>query len=75
MERGVLAGKSPISLVASCLYLVSSLSADPKPAKSIAEVAGCTEPTLRNAYRLLFKEKEILAGDLNLAKDVNTLVA
>lgn len=55
MDLGTLAGKSPISLVSSCLYFVCSLSKNPKPAKEIAEIAGCTEGTLKNAYKLLYE--------------------
>ncbi|KAI9193683.1 cyclin-like protein [Polychytrium aggregatum] len=59
-ERGVLAGKSPISLVAAALYFTSSLSASPKTAKEIAEIAGCTEATLKNAYKVLYEDRNQL---------------
>ncbi len=61
-ELGTLAGKSPISLVASCLYFVSTLSADPKSAKEIADCAGCTEATLKNAYRYLYESRHDLVN-------------
>ncbi|KAJ1339741.1 transcription initiation factor IIB [Batrachochytrium salamandrivorans] len=73
VELGTLAGKSPITLVASCLYFVSCLSTDPKPAKLIAEVAGCTESTLKNAYKLLLEVKDIIGRDLNLPHGLHTL--
>jgi transcription initiation factor TFIIB len=73
VEHGTLAGKSPISLVASCMYLVSCLSNDPRPAKSIAEVAGCTEATLKNAYRLIYQHVELLAKDLEMPKGIDSL--
>lgn len=73
VDFGTLAGKSPISLVASCLYLVSLLSNDPKSSKDIAEIAGCTEATLKNAYRLLYESREELTKDLGLPKGPDSL--
>lgn len=64
MDVGTLAGKSPISLVAACLFFVSSLSDSPKSAKEIAQRADCTEGTLKNAYRLLYEAREELMSDL-----------
>ncbi len=73
-ELGTLAGKSPISLVAACLYLVSSLSANPRSAKEIADVAGCTEATLKNAYKLLYESRnELLPADFKFSKSWSTL--
>ncbi|KAI8892713.1 cyclin-like protein, partial [Globomyces pollinis-pini] len=63
-ERGTLAGKSPISLVAACLYFVSSLSKEPKSAKNIADIAQCAESTLKNAYKSLYEEREELGKSL-----------
>jgi transcription initiation factor TFIIB len=73
MDRGTLAGKSPISLVASCLYLVSLLSNDPKSAKSVAEIAGCTEATLKNAYKLLYEDRDELVKELGMPKGIEAL--
>lgn len=67
METGALAGKSPITIVAACLYFISNLSKTPKPARDIAEIAGCTEATLKNAYRILFEQRdELLPKDVKL---------
>lgn len=65
-ERGTLAGKSPITIVAACLYFVSCLTADPCSARMIADTAQCTESTLKNAYRSLFEDREELGKDLGL---------
>ena len=73
VDHGILAGKSPITLVAACLYFVSLLSVDRKPAREIAEIAGCTEATLKNAYRLLWNNKEELGKDLVLDHKVSDL--
>ncbi|TPX64473.1 hypothetical protein SpCBS45565_g05850 [Spizellomyces sp. 'palustris'] len=72
---GTLAGKSPISIVAGCLYFVSCLSKDDemKSARDIANVAGCTEATLKNAYKLLYDAREELGKDLRMAKGLKAL--
>jgi transcription initiation factor TFIIB len=72
-DMGMLAGKSPITVVASCLYLVSCLSNDPKSARSIAEVAGCVEATLKNAYRILLEDAQELTQGLTLPKKYTDL--
>ncbi|KAI8909562.1 hypothetical protein EDD86DRAFT_275602 [Gorgonomyces haynaldii] len=73
-EKGILDGKSPISIVAASLYMVSCLSNDPQSAKSIAEVAGCTEATLKNAYRIMFPHANEFLDDLELPLPVASLV-
>jgi transcription initiation factor TFIIB len=72
-ESGILAGKSPITLVAACLFFVSSLSKDPKSAKEIAGIAGCTEATLRNAYKLLYEAKEEISTGLVMPLPISAL--
>jgi transcription initiation factor TFIIB len=72
-EDGCLAGKSPITVVAACLYFVCLLSEDPKPAKEIAETAQCSESTLKNAYKTLYEKREELGKDLKLVKDISEL--
>jgi transcription initiation factor TFIIB len=64
-ELGILAGKSPISIVAACIFLISALSKEPAAAKEIAETAGCTEGTLKNAYKTLLANREDLKGVVN----------
>ncbi|KAJ3222154.1 transcription initiation factor IIB [Clydaea vesicula] len=76
IEYGTLAGKSPISLVAACLYFVSCLSDNPTSAKDIAEVSGCTEGTLRNAYKRLYEDRVKLTSnlpDFDTAKTIDVL--
>lgn len=58
--KGILAGKSPITIVAACFFFVSQLSSDPRNAKDIAAVCGCTEATLRNSYKYLHAERHFL---------------
>lgn len=67
-EIGILAGKSPISIVAACIYMVSSLSSEPAAAKEIADTAGCTEGTLKNAYKTLFLNRTRLQAAVDKEK-------
>lgn len=72
-DIGILAGKSPISVVAACLYFITSLSSETIIAKEISDVAGCTEATLKNAYKILWENKEIIGKDLSLTKSIKDL--
>ena len=69
-ELGTLAGKSPITLVAACLFFVSSLSSNPRDTKEIAEIAGCADHTLRNAYKLLWESRGELGKVLDMQKSI-----
>ena len=55
-EREVSAGKSPMGLAASALYLASVIEGEVKTQKEIAEAAGVTEVTVRNRYKGLRAE-------------------
>ncbi|ORZ15294.1 cyclin-like protein [Absidia repens] len=59
-ELGTLAGKSPISVAAACIYLVSYLYRVPKTTRDIAHVAGVSEVTIKSAYKSLYAERENL---------------
>lgn len=67
-ELGTLAGKSPISVAAACIYLVSYLFKAPRTTKDIANVAGVSEATIKATYKTLYNEKEKLI-DLQSMKD------
>ncbi|KAI8978612.1 cyclin-like protein [Pilobolus umbonatus] len=59
-EVGTLAGKSPISIAAACIYLVSYLYRLPKSTREIAHVAGVSEATIKSAYKSLYAERDSL---------------
>lgn len=59
-ELGTLAGKSPISVAAACIYFVSYLYRTPKSTRDIAHVAGVSEVTIKSAYKSLYAERENL---------------
>ncbi|KAJ3107243.1 transcription initiation factor IIB [Phlyctochytrium planicorne] len=72
-EQGILAGKSTISVVAACLYFAICLSNTPKPAAEVAKVAGCTEATLKNSYKIIYASREMIAKDLEMPKSIDSL--
>lgn len=57
---GDLAGRSPLSVAAACIYMASSLLGNPKSAKEISQVAGVSDGTIRTAYKYLYQERERL---------------
>jgi transcription initiation factor TFIIB len=57
---GDLAGRSPLSVAAACIYMASYLLGKPKTAKEISQVAGVSDGTIRTAYKYLYQERERL---------------
>jgi len=57
---GTLAGRSPISSAAACIYMVSYLMKQPKTAKEISTIAGVSDGTIRNAYKHLYTDRNKL---------------
>jgi transcription initiation factor TFIIB len=83
-KLGILDGKSPITLVAACLLfglltsmlfssLALNLSTATKPPTEIAAACGCTEGTMKNAYRLLYERKEAIVEGITFSKAVEQL--
>ena len=57
---GALAGRSPLSAAAACIYMASLLQNNIRSPKAIAEIAGVSDSTIRNAYKDLYNDKDIL---------------
>lgn len=57
---GDLAGRSPLSIAAACIYMASYLLGKPKTPKEISLVAGVSDGTIRTAYKYLYQERERL---------------
>jgi transcription initiation factor TFIIB len=57
---GSLAGRSPLSAAAACIYFASHLMKNGKTPKEISAVAGVSDGTIRTAYKLLEAEKDKL---------------
>ncbi|MCJ1394665.1 transcription initiation factor IIB [Xylographa bjoerkii] len=73
---GALAGRSPLSAAAACIYFASHLMGYPRTAKEISLVAGVSDGTIRTSYKLLEVEKEKLIDPawLKVEKaDINNL--
>jgi len=56
MRLGSLAGRSPLSIAAVAIYLVSHLMGDPRTAKQIADKAGVSDGTIRTAYKHMYPD-------------------
>jgi len=68
-DLGPLAGKNPVSVAAACIYLCSNLyQQNPKSAKDIAQVAGVSEVTIRNAYKVLHLNRHTLIDISTVSK-------
>ncbi|KAL8954157.1 MAG: hypothetical protein Q9222_000041 [Ikaeria aurantiellina] len=57
---GVLAGRSPISTAAACIYMASYLAGEGRLAKDVSLVAGVSDGTIRTAYKIMTVRKEAL---------------
>ncbi|KAJ9162272.1 TFIIB-domain-containing protein [Coniochaeta hoffmannii] len=55
-----LAGRSPLSVAAACIYFASHLLGDIRTSKEIARVAGVSDGTIRTAYRFLWNARDTL---------------
>lgn len=65
---GALAGRSPLSGAAACIYMASYLMGQPRSPKQISEAAKVSDSTIRNAYKSLYAEKDRLIQPEWLAK-------
>jgi len=59
-KTGALAGRSPLSSAAACIYMAGHLMGQIKTPKEIQNVARVSDSTIRHAYKLLFAEKDRL---------------
>jgi len=74
MHLGIVAGKSPISVAAAGIYMVSQLSSQKRTQKAIADIAGVSEVTIRNAYKDLYPYREqLLPPGSDLLQNINNL--
>ncbi|KAK5653935.1 hypothetical protein OQA88_7860 [Cercophora sp. LCS_1] len=53
-----LAGRSPLSVAAACIYMASHLTSQGRPSKDIAVVVGVSDGTVKTAYRYLYNKKD-----------------
>ena len=62
-NTGALAGRSPLSSAAACIFMAGHLMGAPKNAKEIMAVARVSDSTIRQAYKLLYAEKDQLVTE------------
>lgn len=53
-----LAGRSPLSVAAACIYMASHLVGEPRNSKEIAAVTGVSDGTVKTAYRFLYAARD-----------------
>jgi len=68
-----LAGRSPLSVAAACIYMTSHLMGEPRSSKDIATVAGVSDGTIKTAYRFLYQARERLVEDGWKGADIEKL--
>ncbi|PWN48997.1 putative SUA7-TFIIB subunit, factor E [Violaceomyces palustris] len=68
-ELGVLAGRSPITIAAACIYFSTQLWGVNKSAKKISQAAGVSDVTIKNSFKELLKHKEQIASPEILSKN------
>jgi len=59
-QTGALAGRSPLSSAAACIYMAGHLMGSPRTAKEIMNFVKVSDSTIRHAYKLLWQERETL---------------
>jgi transcription initiation factor TFIIB len=57
-EVSDLAGRSPLSVAAACIYMASHLVGEPRNTKQISVVSSVSDGTVKTAYRYLYAAKD-----------------
>lgn len=70
-ETGGLAGRSPLSAAAAAIFMAGHLMDQPKSAKEISGVAKVSDSTIRQAYKLLYQDKDVLIDADLINRGVN----
>jgi transcription initiation factor TFIIB len=66
-DRGILAGKSPITVAAACIYMTTRLMGNEQSAKNISRAAGVSDVTIKSSYKnLLDFKSEMLTVSLTV---------
>jgi transcription initiation factor TFIIB len=63
LSTGSLAGRSPLSAAAACIYMAGHLLGEGKSPKDIQQVAGVSDSTIRHAYKLMYGELDKIIDD------------
>jgi len=57
LEGGMLAGRSPLSVAAVALYIISNLMGHPKSAREIGNACSVSDGTIRTAWRKIYDDR------------------
>ena len=68
-ELGYLAGRSPITIAAASIYLVTLLVNEQRTARRISVAAGVSDVTIKHSFKELLKVQENVLTPEILAKD------
>ena len=75
-DENILAGRSPLTVVGACIFLITQLSQTPKTEREISPVAGVSEATIRSAYRDLYPHRmELVPRESAFFKALPQLIA
>ncbi|KAJ2757834.1 transcription initiation factor IIB [Coemansia nantahalensis] len=60
-----ISGKSPLSIASACIYMASHLVGDGRDARSISDIAGVGEATIKTTYKILYaNRRELLTAEV-----------
>ncbi|KAF2723135.1 cyclin-like protein [Polychaeton citri CBS 116435] len=71
VSKGALAGRSPLSSAAACIYMAGLLMGEVRTPKQIQDVAKVSDSTIRHAYKLLYGQKDRIIDDAILERGAN----
>lgn len=60
MNRGDLSGRSPLTIVTSCIYMAAHLTGHGKTIKEVSSAAHISDCTVRAAYKVILPQREHL---------------
>lgn len=58
-----LAGRSPLSVAAACIYMSAHILNDPRQSKDISKAVGVSDGTVKTAYRYLYQAKDAIIAN------------
>lgn len=62
-QVSTLAGRSPLSVAAACIFMAAHFLGESITSKKIASVAGVSDGTIKTAYKYLYQAKDELLDD------------
>lgn len=71
-EVADLAGRSPLSVAAACIYMASHLVGEPRTTKQISVVSSVSDGTVKTAYRYLYAAKDTILTKEVFPEDMYT---